>query len=101
MKNTITLVIVFFSLFNCSAQSIAPSVINAGVDLFNPDYYQFEWSIGELALVGEMNSSNNSLVIQMVLFNPSFNTLQLITRTIFLVMMRSKFFQTRLQAMLK
>jgi len=63
MKNTITLVIMFFSLFNCSAQSIAPSVINAGGGSFQSGYYQFEWSIGELALVGEMKSSNNSLVI--------------------------------------
>ena len=63
MKNTITLVIVFFSLFNCSAQSIAPSVINAGGGSFQSGYYQFEWSVGELALVGEMKSSNNSLVI--------------------------------------
>jgi hypothetical protein len=63
MKNTITLVIVFFSLFNCSAQSIAPSVINTGGGYFQAGYYQFEWSIGELALVGEMKSSNNSLVI--------------------------------------
>jgi Secretion system C-terminal sorting domain len=63
MKNTITLVIVFFSLFNCSAQSISPSVINTGGGSFQAGYYQFEWSMGELALVGEMNSSNNSLVI--------------------------------------
>ena len=63
MKNTITLVIVFFSLCNCSAQSIAPSVINSGGGTFQSGYYQFEWSLGELALVGEMNSSNNSLVI--------------------------------------
>jgi len=63
MKNTITLVIVFFSLFNCGAQSIAPSVINTGGGSFQSGYYQFEWSIGELALVGEMTGSNNSLVI--------------------------------------
>ena len=63
MKNTITLVIVFFSLLNCSAQSIAPSVFNSAGGSFQSGYYQFEWSIGELALVGEMKSSNNSLVI--------------------------------------
>jgi hypothetical protein len=63
MKNTITLVFVFFSLFNCSAQSISPSVINTGGGSFQAGYYQFEWSMGELALVGEMNSSDNSLVI--------------------------------------
>jgi len=63
MKRTITLAILFFPLFHCSAQSIAPAVINTGGGSFKSGYYQFEWSIGELALVGEMKSSNNSLVI--------------------------------------
>jgi hypothetical protein len=63
MKRTIILAVLFFSLFHCGAQSIAPSVINAGGGTFQSGYYQFEWSIGELALVGEMNSSNNSIVI--------------------------------------
>jgi len=63
MKRTITLTILFFSLFHCSAQNIAPSVINTGGGSFQSGYYQFEWSIGEMALVGEMSSSNNSLVI--------------------------------------
>lgn len=63
MKNTITLVIVFFFVFNCRSQSIAPSVINASGGSFQSGYYQLEWSIGELALVGEMTSSSNSLVI--------------------------------------
>jgi len=63
MKRTITLAILFFSLFDCSAQSIAPSVINTSGGSFQSGYYQFEWSIGELALVGEMSSSNNSFVI--------------------------------------
>ena len=63
MKKAISLVIVFFSLFHCTAQSIAPSVINTGGGYFQSGYYQFEWNIGELALVGEMSGSNNSLVI--------------------------------------
>jgi len=63
MKNTITLVIVFFFLFNCRSQSIAPSVINSNGGSFQSGYYQLEWSIGELALVGEMSGSNNSFVI--------------------------------------
>ena len=63
MKKTITLVIVFFFLFNCNAQSIAPSVINTSGGSFQAGYYQLEWSVGELVLVGQMNSSNNSLVI--------------------------------------
>ena len=63
MKKTITLVFVFFFLLNCNAQSIAPSVINTSGGSFQAGYYQLEWSIGELALIGEMTSSNNSLVI--------------------------------------
>jgi hypothetical protein len=63
MKKTITLVIVFFFLFNCKSQSIAPSVINTSGGSFQSGYYQLEWSIGELALVEQMTSSNNSLVI--------------------------------------
>src|SRR4030095_11347118 len=63
MKKTITLVIVFFCLFNCHSQSIAPSVINTSGVSFQSGYYQLEWSIGELALVGAMTSSNNYLVI--------------------------------------
>jgi len=63
MKKTITLVLVLFFLLNCNSQSIAPSVINTSGGTFQSGYYQLEWSIGELALVGEMTSSNNSLVI--------------------------------------
>ena len=63
MKNTITLVIVFFFFINSNAQSITPSVVNTSGGSFNSGYYQLEWSIGELALIGEMSSSNNSLVI--------------------------------------
>jgi len=63
MKRTITIVVVFFFFYCSNAQSVAPSVINAGGGTFQAGYYQFEWSLGELALVGEMNSSNNSLVI--------------------------------------
>jgi len=63
MKKTITIVVVFFFFYCTNAQSVAPSVINAGGGTFQAGYYQFEWSLGELALVGEINSSNNSLVI--------------------------------------
>lgn len=63
MKKTITIVITF-SFFYCSnAQSIAPSVFNAAGGSFKQDYYQFEWSIGELSLIGDMTSVNNSFVI--------------------------------------
>jgi hypothetical protein len=63
MKKTITLVIVFFFFIYGNSQTVQPSVINAGGGTFQSGYYQFEWSIGELALVGDMISSNNSLII--------------------------------------
>lgn len=63
MKKTITIVISFFFFFYGNSQTVAPSVVNAGGGVFKSGYYQFEWSIGELALVGDMTSSNNSLVV--------------------------------------
>ena len=63
MKKTITIVVVFFLSYCSNAQGIAPSVLNAAGGSFIQGYYQFEWSVGELALIGEMTSSNNSLVI--------------------------------------
>ena len=73
MKKAITLVIVFFCFFNCRSQSTAPSVINTSGGSFQSGYYQLEWSIGELALVGEMTSSNNSLVITNGFIQPFIN----------------------------
>jgi hypothetical protein len=63
MKKTITITALFFFFYYSNAQSIAPSVLNAAGGSFKQDYYQFEWSIGELSLIGEMASSNNSFVI--------------------------------------
>jgi Secretion system C-terminal sorting domain len=63
MKKTITIVVVFFFSYCSNAQSLAPSVFNAAGGSFIQGYYQFEWSIGELSLIGEMTSSNSSFVI--------------------------------------
>ena len=63
MKKALTLISVFFFFFYGNSQIVAPSVMNAGGGSAQSGYYQFEWSIGELALVGDMTSSNNSLVI--------------------------------------
>ena len=63
MKKTITIVVGSFLFCYSNAQSIAPSVFNAAGASFKQGYYQFEWSIGELSLIGEMTSSNNSFVI--------------------------------------
>jgi hypothetical protein len=70
MKKPISIVVVFFFFYWSSAQSAAPSVFNAAGGSFKQDYYQFEWSVGELSLVGEMTSSNNSFVITNGLIQP-------------------------------
>src|SRR5688572_31582893 len=101
MKNTITLVIVFFFLFNCRAQSITPSVINTSGGSFKSGYYEFEWSVGELALVGEMTSLNRYLVITNGFIQPFVQSPATNNINHFLLLMRSKFFLTRLRVMLK
>lgn len=63
MKKAITIVLVFFFFFYGNSQVVAPSVFNAGGGTFQSGYHQFEWSIGELSLVGDMTSSNNAVVI--------------------------------------
>jgi len=63
MKKTIALVFGFFFCLYSNSQVVAPSVVNTSGGTFQSGYYQFEWSIGELALVSDMASSNNSLVI--------------------------------------
>jgi len=63
MKKTITTGIVFFLLSDCYSQIITPTVINSAGGSSVLGYYQYEWSIGELALIGQMNNSNHSLII--------------------------------------
>lgn len=63
MKNIILGATAFFLFLKCYSQGITPTVINSAGGNFKSGYYQFEWSIGELALVGQMNSSNNSLIV--------------------------------------
>ena len=47
----------------CFSQSSGPSVINSSGGSANTGYYQFEWSVGELALVNQMNGNGNSLIV--------------------------------------
>lgn len=63
MKSTISGVIVFFFFLTSHAQSNTPSVLNAGGGTFQSGYFHFEWSIGELALVNQMSTSNNSIIV--------------------------------------
>jgi hypothetical protein len=70
MKKTITLVIIFFFLHRCYSQSNTPSVINSSGGSSQSGYYQFEWSIGEMALIGQMNSSDKALIVTNGLIQP-------------------------------
>jgi hypothetical protein len=63
MKKALTLVALSFFFFYGNSQIVAPAVMNTGGGTAQSGYYQFEWSIGELALVGDMTNSGNSLVI--------------------------------------
>jgi hypothetical protein len=63
MKRALMLLISVFLFAYSNSQVVAPSVMNTCGGSAQSGYYQFEWSIGELALVGDMTSSNNSLVI--------------------------------------
>jgi len=70
MKNKITTVIVFFISFSCFSQSITPSIINVAGGSSQKGYYQFEWSVGEMSLVNEMESRPNMLAVTNGLLQP-------------------------------
>ena len=63
MKKIFILLIIIFLCSQINSQVAAPSVVNTAGGSIQSGYYQYEWSIGELALVGDMTSSNNSFVI--------------------------------------
>ena len=63
MKNKITVIIVFFISISCFSQSITPSVINASGGVSQQGYYQFEWSVGEMSLVNQMESRPGMYVV--------------------------------------
>lgn len=63
MKNKISVIIVFFISISCFSQSIIPSVINASGGVSQQGYYQFEWSVGEMSLVNQMESKPSLVVL--------------------------------------
>ncbi len=63
MKNKVATIIVFFISLTCLSQGITPSVINVSGGNSQKGYYQFEWSIGEMSLVNEMESRRNMFVV--------------------------------------
>jgi type IX secretion system substrate protein len=63
MKNKITIIIVFFISISCFSQRITPSVINVSGGASQQGNYQFEWSVGEMSLVNQMESRPNLFVL--------------------------------------
>jgi hypothetical protein len=61
MKNAATIFVGIFVSAFCYAQSISSSVINACGGTSNSSY-QFEWSIGEMSLVNQMESGDLLIV---------------------------------------
>lgn len=49
---------IFFSIAQLHAQSTIQAVVNTTGNSFKKDFYQIDWSIGELALVNEMKGGN-------------------------------------------
>ncbi|SRR5258706_805975 len=63
MRKTIFTIIAFCYLQHCYSQNYGPSVVNAAGGSSQSGYCQFEWSIGEMALIGQMNSSTDMLIV--------------------------------------
>jgi hypothetical protein len=78
MKNKIAIIIVSFISISCFSQSITPAVFNISGGSSQKGYYQFEWSVGEMSLINEMESKPNLFVVtngflQPYLLNPAFS----------------------------
>jgi len=67
---------IFFAISLSFSQSISPSIINTTGGTFNdPNYYfRFDWSVGEMALVNQMQSADGLYVITNGLLQPYTNT---------------------------
>jgi len=63
MKNKITVIIVLFISIPCFSQSVTPAVLNVAGGNSQKGYYQFEWSVGEMSLITQMESRPNLFVV--------------------------------------
>ena len=80
MKNKITVIIVLFISISCFSQSVTPAVLNVAGGSSQNGYYQFEWSVGEMSLINQMESRPNLFVLtngflQPYILNPAVNNL--------------------------
>jgi hypothetical protein len=63
MKNTTTCVLLLLLSYIACSQNNKQAVINASGGFFQQGYYQFEWSVGEMSLVNQMNDATNKLTV--------------------------------------
>lgn len=80
MKNKISVIIVLFISISCFSQSVTPAVLNVAGGSSQNGYYQFEWSVGEMSLINQMESMPNLFVVtngflQPYILNPGINNL--------------------------
>jgi hypothetical protein len=77
MKNKISVIIVLFISISCFSQSVTPAVLNVAGGNSQKGYYQFEWSVGEMSLVNQMESPNLFVLtngfLQPYILNPGVN----------------------------
>src|SRR6185369_10924984 len=77
MKPCTTIIFLLFISTASFCQTISTSTINASGGAAKNGYYQFEWSVGELALVDEMEVAGKLIVtngfLQPYLVNPGSN----------------------------
>ena len=77
MKPSTTIIFLLFISTVSFCQSINTSIINTTGGTAKNGYYQFEWSVGELAIVDEMQSAGKLIVtngfLQPYLVNPGSN----------------------------
>jgi len=75
MKNKMTTVLApFLAALSCCAQDVTPSIINSSGGSAEAGYYQFEWSVGEMSLVNQAQSSDGFYVLTNGLLQPYVNS---------------------------
>lgn len=71
----LSLLAVFLAISSCFAQTVQPQVINTAGGTFNDanSYFRVDWSVGELALVNQMQPTPTSLIITNGFLQPFVN----------------------------
>jgi hypothetical protein len=77
MKNLIlTVLIISIIKGDCFAQSITPQTINISSGTYHQGYYYIDWSVGELALVNQLQSTDGSTILSNGIIQPFTNYIE-------------------------